>query len=152
MPITPKAMTRFVLVWLNRPWGIELRPGINRIGRNPTNDFRVSESSISSFHCEIYLTDRVATVRDVGSTNGTFVAGNRVTECRLDLGQILRLGNAEFKLEETTANAAEAPFNMVPSNDPTQLIPKPDFAMVPEPTRNPSFLARITQSFRHPRK
>ena len=110
---------------------IELRPGLNRIGRNPTNDFRVPEASVSSFHCEISLEGKTVSVRDLGSTNGTFVSGLRIRESILTTGQILKLGSAEFRLEETNADVIE----MVPRselnedsarrNDSTMIIPPP---------------------------
>ncbi len=99
--------TRFVLSWLSRRLSIELRPGLNRIGRNPTNDFRVPEASVSSFHCEISLEQRTVSVRDLGSTNGTFVSGVRIRESLLTTGQILKLGSAELRLEETNAEVVE---------------------------------------------
>lgn len=109
--------TRFVLSWLNRPCSIELRPGLNRIGRNPTNDFRVPEASVSSFHCEISLEKKTITVRDVGSTNGTFVSGTRIRESLLATGQILKLGSAEFRLEESNADVAKLPLETAPTDD-----------------------------------
>ncbi len=109
--------TRFVLSWLSRRWSIELRPGLNRIGRNPTNDFRVPEASVSSFHCEISLEKKIITVRDVGSTNGTFVSGTRIRESLLATGQILKLGSAEFRLEESNADVAKLPLQTAPTDD-----------------------------------
>lgn len=109
--------TRFVLSWLSRRWSIELRPGLNRIGRNPTNDFRVPEASVSSFHCEISLEEKIITVRDVGSTNGTFVSGTRIRESILATGQILKLGSAEFRLEESNADVAKLPLETAPTDD-----------------------------------
>jgi len=109
--------TRFVLSWLSRRWSIELRPGLNRIGRNPTNDFRVPEASVSSFHCEISLENKIITVRDVGSTNGTFVSGTRIRESLLATGQILKLGTAEFRLEESNADVAKLPLETAPTDD-----------------------------------
>lgn len=109
--------TRFVLSWLSRRWSIELRPGLNRIGRNPTNDFRVPEASVSSFHCEISLEKKIITVRDVGSTNGTFVSGTRIRESILATGQILKLGSAEFRLEESNADVAKLPLQTAPTDD-----------------------------------
>ncbi|KAB2655727.1 MAG: FHA domain-containing protein [Verrucomicrobia bacterium] len=109
--------TRFVLSWLSRRWSMELRPGLNRIGRNPTNDFRVPEASVSSFHCEISLEEKIITVRDVGSTNGTFVSGTRIRESLLATGQILKLGTAEFRLEESNADVAKLPLETAPTDD-----------------------------------
>ena len=48
-------MVRVVLRWIDSPWAFELSPGLNKLGRNPTNDFRVSDPSVSSFHAELMV-------------------------------------------------------------------------------------------------
>lgn len=93
-------MTQLVLSWKNKPWGLELHPGLNTLGRNPTNDFRVSDVSVSGFHCELSVGDAEVTVRDLQSTNGTFVDDVRVEEAPIRVGQSLKLGTVEFRLEE----------------------------------------------------
>ena len=101
-------MERLVLSWLGKPFAFELMPGLNRLGRNPTNDFRVADASISSFHCEVSLNpDNTLNVRDLASTNGTFIDGNQVSEGKLRPGQTLRLGTVEFALEKVTVAEPE---------------------------------------------
>ena len=92
-------MNKLVLRGLTHPGEFELEPGFNTFGRNPTNDFRVHDATVSSFHCEIVLSEDSVLVRDLGSTNGTFIDNRPVTESRLEPGQILRLGSAELRLE-----------------------------------------------------
>jgi pSer/pThr/pTyr-binding forkhead associated (FHA) protein len=92
-------MNKFVLTGLTHPGDFELEPGFNTLGRNPTNDYRVHDATVSSFHCEIVLTDDSVLVRDLGSTNGTFIDNEPVHEGQLKPGQILRLGSAELRLE-----------------------------------------------------
>lgn len=92
-------MGRFVLAGITQPATFELEQGFNTLGRNPTNDFRVHDATVSSFHCEIVLADDSVLVRDLGSTNGTFIDGKRIEEEGLRAGQILRLGSAELRLE-----------------------------------------------------
>lgn len=96
-------MERLVLSWVGKPLAFELMPGLNRLGRNPTNDFRVADASISSFHCEVVLNpDGSVHVRDLASTNGTFIDGNQALDGDLKPGQTLRLGTVEFQLERVT--------------------------------------------------
>jgi pSer/pThr/pTyr-binding forkhead associated (FHA) protein len=45
-------------------------------------------------------------VRDLGSTNGSFINGDRITEAVLKPGQILRLGMIEMRLESGDAAAS----------------------------------------------
>jgi pSer/pThr/pTyr-binding forkhead associated (FHA) protein len=107
-------MERLVLSWVNKPQAFELRPGLNRLGRNPTNDFRVADASISSFHCEVTLSpDSSVQIRDLASTNGTFIDGAPAMDGRLLVGQMLRLGTVEFKLE--WADVADAPRVLEPA-------------------------------------
>jgi hypothetical protein len=94
-------MDKLVLTGLTHPGGFELIPGFNTVGRNPTNDFRVPDSTVSSFHCEIIVSENLdVTVRDLNSTNGTFIDGQPIQESALNPGQVLRLGSAEVKLEK----------------------------------------------------
>ena len=108
-------MVRLVLRWLDSPWAFELLPGLNRLGRNPTNDFRISDPSVSSFHAEITLENDSVRVQDLGSTNGTFIDESKVTEAELKPEHILRLGNVRLSLQEVAVTpvckvpAAEAP-------------------------------------------
>jgi hypothetical protein len=101
-------MLRMVLQWLNTPWAFELHPGLNTIGRNPTNNFKVSDPSVSSFHAELLVEGDSVRVRDLGSTNGTFIDGKRVEESSLAPDNTLKLGNVEFKLDEVLVSPAPA--------------------------------------------
>jgi hypothetical protein len=77
----------------------ELAPGLNRVGRNPTNDVRIGEATVSSFHCEILVAEGGVTVRDVQSTNGTAIDGEPIKEGVIRVGQVLRLGEIDFRME-----------------------------------------------------
>src|SRR5262245_9116163 len=84
----------------------ELKIDKTTIGRVEDNTFQIAEPSVSSHHCEILLRGSDVVVRDLGSTNGTFINGEKVTESTLKPGQILRLGQIEMRLEtEATAPA-----------------------------------------------
>lgn len=72
---------------------IELKPGINRLGRSSRNDFQLDHHSISRFHAEVILTDDWMVVRDMDSSNGVFVNDEQVEQCPLVSGQVLRLGD-----------------------------------------------------------
>lgn len=78
-----------------------LRTGLNTVGRNPTNDICIHEASVSSFHAEITVLEDGSgvVVRDLQSTNGTFIDGQPVEEASLQPGQQLQLGTVEFCLE-----------------------------------------------------
>jgi len=86
----------------NQP--LELRPGVNRIGRDPGCDFPIDHPSVSVSHCEIILSADGLILHDCNSTNGTFVNGDQIKEARLLPGQTVMLGDLELFVESTEAN------------------------------------------------
>jgi pSer/pThr/pTyr-binding forkhead associated (FHA) protein len=88
---------RLVLEWMNSPLAFVLKPGANTIGRNPTNDFRISDSSVESFHLEIVLGDIFVVVRPINGA--TFINGVRIDiEEYLYPDMVLRIGGVELML------------------------------------------------------
>ena len=81
----------------------ELATERTTVGRVDDNTFQIAEASVSSHHCEILLKDGQVFIKDLNSTNGTFIEGNQITEGVLKPGQKLRLGKVELKLEGETA-------------------------------------------------
>lgn len=77
----------------------ELKVERTTVGRLEDNAFQIPEPSVSSHHCEILLRGNEIVVRDLNSTNGTYVNGEQVTEAAVKSGQILRLGQVEIRLE-----------------------------------------------------
>jgi hypothetical protein len=75
---------------------IVLKPGANRIGRNEQNDLSINDPTVSSFHCEIDFDHGTVIVRDLGSTNGTFINSVPIQQAILEPGQTLRLGSVEL--------------------------------------------------------
>jgi pSer/pThr/pTyr-binding forkhead associated (FHA) protein len=84
----------------------ELKAEKTTIGRVEDNTFQIAEASISSHHCEILLRGSDVVVRDLNSTNGTFLNGEKVTETVIKPNQILRLGQVEMRLETDTPAAS----------------------------------------------
>lgn len=77
----------------------ELKVEKTTIGRLEDNAFQIPEQSVSSHHCEVLLKGNDVVVKDLSSTNGTYINGEKVTEKALKPGQILRLGQVEVRLE-----------------------------------------------------
>jgi serine/threonine protein kinase/pSer/pThr/pTyr-binding forkhead associated (FHA) protein len=67
-----------------------------RIGRGSDNHVIVDEPLVSRYHAEIVEREGVYGIRDLGSTNGTYVDGLRVFERALQPGNRIRIGLAEF--------------------------------------------------------
>lgn len=63
------------------------------IGSDPGNDIRLLDETVSRRHCEILRAPEGYVLRDLGSTNGTWMSGFRVTEAILHPGVEFRVGN-----------------------------------------------------------
>ena len=103
------------------------------IGRAPGNAFQIVETSVSGQHCEVFSRGDELVVRDMRSTNGTFINGVLVTEGLLKIGEVLRLGDIELSFE-----------NSVPSiyNIRTPVVPKLASAPIHTATQSDSKLLR----------
>src|SRR5436190_11291130 len=69
------------------------------IGRGPSNAFQILESSISGQHCEVLLRGNELQVRDMRSTNGTYVHDRMITEAVVKIGEVFHLGDVQIRLE-----------------------------------------------------
>jgi hypothetical protein len=78
---------------------IELKPGLNRVGRNASNDIQIEDPSVSSFHCELQVSEIAVAIRDLNSTNGTQINHSPVTKGVLQSGDVLTLGEIECVVE-----------------------------------------------------
>ncbi len=94
----------------------ELKVDKTTIGRLEDNTFQIAEPSVSSHHCEILLRSGEVLIRDLNSTNGTFINGEKVTEGVLKPGQTLRLGQIEMRLETGAAGAPASPSSPPPAS------------------------------------
>src|SRR5437867_10963061 len=99
---------------------LHLQSGLIRLGRNSANDIQIEHPSVSSFHCEITCAGDALIVKDLGSTNGTFIESRAIQEGSLAHGQRLQLGLVEMILE-----AAEAPAPRAAAVAPVQAVPQP---------------------------
>ena len=70
---------------------------VRTLGRAPAADFIVDAALISRVHCRLTaLPDGALEVRDLDSTNGTYVNGQRVETARLASGDRLGVGRVEL--------------------------------------------------------
>ena len=89
-------------------WEIQLKPGINFLGRGASNDFKFEDPSVSGSHCQITVENGSAVIRDMGSTNGTFVNRTKIQESPLQSGQPLRLGSVDLIFYSDGPDAVQA--------------------------------------------
>lgn len=71
-----------------------------KIGRTKPADVILADSKVSRSHCLVELNDDTLFVTDLGSTNGTYIDGQRVTGAAiLPVGSVLRVGHFTLKHE-----------------------------------------------------
>jgi pSer/pThr/pTyr-binding forkhead associated (FHA) protein len=84
------------------------------IGRLPHNALQIEDLSVSSHHADLFLEAGKYHLHDPGSTNGTYVNGEQITDAILRNGDELRFGSVEgVFLSETEATLSQ---------------PRPDFS------------------------
>lgn len=100
----------------------ELKAEKTTVGRVEDNAFQIPDASVSSHHCEIILRGNEVVIRDLNSTNGTFINGQQINEATLKPSQILRLGQVEVRLESEQSAASTAQKKQ--TLDHTQVVPQ----------------------------
>jgi len=95
-------------------WEVSLEMGkpLLTIGRKPDNDIVLSPQYVSGYHGQLERRGATFHYTDLGSTNGTFINGQRTESASLRDGDILRIGDPEgnsASLTFRTAGAAGAP-------------------------------------------
>ena len=73
----------------------DLTAGKALVGRAADNAIQINNPSVSSHHCEITVDGQQVVIKDMESTNGTFVNGEPVTEAVCGPELLLRLGEVE---------------------------------------------------------
>jgi hypothetical protein len=69
------------------------------VGRSHACDVVLGEQTVSRFHAELRHDDHAWVVRDLDSTNGTWLNGSRVHEARVCRGDVLALGGTRVELK-----------------------------------------------------
>src|SRR4051812_14938984 len=100
---------------------VELKMGINRLGRHSENDIRIEHPTISSTHCEVSVENGELVIRDCESTNGTFYLGEPIKEVRLAVGKTFRAGDVELYVDNTDMNV-EIPQFKLPKEKPPPVV------------------------------
>ena len=104
-------------------WVIHIRSFPFRVGRLEGSDLRLSSNDISRRHAELFAAGDQIGVRELGSTNGTFVNRERVVgEHILRDGDILHFGYQEFRVSKKPAD----PIQGLDEGGETQCFSRPE--------------------------
>jgi len=77
----------------------DIEAPVIRIGARRGNDVQLTDSQVSGIHCEIRLDERGYRLRDLDSTNGTFVSGLRVNDVYVPPGSVLVIGSTRIRFQ-----------------------------------------------------
>ena len=78
---------------------VELAKDLTLVGRGDDCDLRIDHKSVSKHHCVLVKTDGLVLLRDLGSTTGTRVIGQRVRRGTLLPNDDLSVANFRFTLK-----------------------------------------------------
>lgn len=67
------------------------------IGRSSKADIQIDQESVSRNHCKLINTGKTIMLRDLGSTNGTYVNDELIDEYVLRDGDLIKIGRSIFK-------------------------------------------------------
>lgn len=98
--------------WLTDAQGklLELKTeGLTRLGRAIENDIVLEDSTVSQRHAVISFDAGRAFLRDLGSSNGTFIEGSRVSGGHLTNGSVIKLGRVALVYRENVGAYSAAP-------------------------------------------
>jgi len=70
-----------------------------KVGSSVSNDIVVDDSSVSRFHCELCYTSEGFLIRDLDSTNGTYIAGMRIREATLSQPTAIQIGRSQLRFK-----------------------------------------------------
>ncbi|MBX3248217.1 MAG: GAF domain-containing protein [Myxococcales bacterium] len=103
----------------------------NSLGRHPNNTHQVLDRIVSKEHCHIDLVNGRYVLKDLGSLNGTFVNGERVSEKLLEPGDEITLGSTRILFQEDGRASSGGPQPRSPSADAAAPVPRPSAPMPP---------------------
>lgn len=113
---------------------IEIAKDLVLVGRKEDCDVRLDHKSISKLHCVLVKTDGLLLLRDLGSTNGTRVNGQRVRRAALLPNDQLQLASLRYTVQAVPDEPAPAP------NEYTQQLDGKELARLIEKSDRPGDL------------
>ena len=107
---------------------------VNRIGRGEENEIRLFDPEVSRVHAAIYRYDEGYAINDLGSANGTFVNGHRITEATWIIpGDRVQMGAVLCQVLLPGQSAVLTPDRARPATGPVARPVKSGFPDLPVP-------------------
>ncbi|MFV0416615.1 MAG: FHA domain-containing protein [Chthoniobacterales bacterium] len=98
-----------VLLSPDAPFTLELTEDKVSVGRLADNELHIPHDSVSSRHAELVSSDGSYLLKDLDSTNGTFVNGEQISEKLLTEGDSVRFGRVDAVYGSEKTGDAEQP-------------------------------------------
>jgi predicted component of type VI protein secretion system len=120
---------------------IDILRDLTVVGRKEDCDLRLDHKSVSKLHCVLVKTDGLLLLRDLGSTNGTRVNGQRVRRAALLPDDQLTIAGFKYRVQlggDKAPIAAEEHTQQMDARDVAHLIKKLSPANGNPPERAPS--------------
>ncbi len=112
---------------------ITLDQGETVIGRAADNAVTIDDPAASSRHCAILCRGNRYTLRDLNSTNGTYLNGAQITEVPLAPGDVLTVGSVRMTVEgddiDTASSVAPAESGPLDTIRTTPVQAPPEFGV-----------------------
>ena len=101
---------------------IEIVKDLTIVGRKEDCDVRLDHKSVSKMHCVIVKTDGMLFLRDLGSTNGTRVNGQRVRRAGLLPNDQVTIAHFKFRVQFGPDPPVESPLPQMNASEHTQAL------------------------------
>lgn len=103
------------------------------IGRGREADLTMPHPLVSREHCRLFERDGRLYVRDLGSTNGTYVGQRRVSEAEVPEGELLTVGSVTLRVDlPTSVDLADAKNEAHPNVFAADAVHGPDAGSEPK--------------------
>lgn len=121
-------MGAFKLLSTSGEQTVEITPGHTIVvGRAATSDIPIYDPTVSRRHAELTAVTEGVRVQDLGSSNGTFVNGTRVSDTVVTAGDVVTFGKVAFSLIATTP---AKPRPAVQQDSGAFVVPPPEATIV----------------------
>ena len=121
------------------------------VGRGDHADLIIDDPSVSSTHAELVRRGGVIQVKDLGSTNGTFVNSSRISvETELHDGDLVNFGEAAFELIDGTLTEPEPEIERTQIISPSTLAPSSESDSPSSESDSPSSESEVSSRQRNP--